>query len=76
MEKRFILIDLWQKISFLFPACRYYPTCSEYSKQSYKTYGFLTGTLLTLKRIIKCNPIFEGGIDLVPKTKKGEVAKS
>ena len=41
--------------------CKYYPTCSEYSKQAIKKYGALKGSFLSIKRIIKCNPFSKGG---------------
>ena len=46
--------------------CIFYPTCSEYAIQAYEKYGFLKGTLLTLWRIIRCNPFSRGGYDPVP----------
>jgi len=46
--------------------CRHTPTCSEYGIIALKKYGVFKGTLLTAKRIIKCNPLFKGGYDPVP----------
>ncbi|WP_409227357.1 membrane protein insertion efficiency factor YidD [Gudongella sp. SC589] len=43
--------------------CRFYPTCSEYSLQAYKKYGFIKGSYLSAKRILRCNPFNEGGYD-------------
>ena len=43
--------------------CRFYPTCSEYSVQAYKKYGFIKGTYLTINRILRCNPFNHGGYD-------------
>ena len=48
------------------PNCRYSPTCSEYSINAFKKYGLLKGFYLSVKRIAKCNPLFEGGYDPVP----------
>ena len=43
-------------------SCRYLPTCSEYSIESLKTFGFIKGSFLSLKRILSCHPIkFLGG---------------
>ena len=42
-------------------SCRYLPTCSEYSIEALKTYGFFKGLLLSLKRILSCHPIKFGG---------------
>ena len=45
-------------------SCRYLPTCSEYSMEALKTYGFFKGLYLSLKRILSCHPIkFLGGGD-------------
>ena len=43
--------------------CKYYPTCSEYTKMAIEKYGCIKGILLGLKRIIKCNPFSKGGYD-------------
>ena len=67
--KNFILflISIYQKISSLTPPrCRFYPTCSEYTKQSIIKYGLIKGGTLGLKRICKCHPLNEGGYDPVP----------
>ena len=62
-----LLISIYQKISSLTPPrCRFYPTCSEYTKQAIKKYGLLKGGWLGIKRICKCHPFNEGGYDPVP----------
>ncbi|WP_422485778.1 membrane protein insertion efficiency factor YidD [Gudongella sp. DL1XJH-153] len=43
--------------------CRFYPTCSEYSLQAYTKYGFIKGSYLSAKRIVRCHPFNEGGYD-------------
>lgn len=45
--------------------CKFYPTCSEYSIQALEKHGFLKGTLLSIKRILRCNPFSKGGYDPV-----------
>lgn len=66
------LIRLYQiLISPMFPpSCRFYPTCSNYSIEAFKAHGFFYGFYLSTKRILKCNPFFEGGIDEVPLKKE------
>ena len=43
--------------------CKFYPTCSEYTKQAIIKYGCIKGVLLGLKRIMKCHPFSKGGYD-------------
>ena len=45
--------------------CKYYPTCSEYTKQAIEKYGVLHGSFLGIKRILRCNPFSKGGYDPV-----------
>ena len=44
--------------------CRYYPTCSRYSVMSLKKYGFWKGIWKSVKRVGRCHPWSEGGVDL------------
>lgn len=43
--------------------CRFYPTCSQYSLEAYRKYGFFKGSYLTIHRIVRCNPFNDGGYD-------------
>ena len=52
---------------FLGQNCRYLPTCSEYSIESFKKFGLVKGLFLSLKRISKCHPWGNHGYDPVPK---------
>lgn len=47
-------------------ACRYTPTCSEYTKQAVAKYGVIHGIVLGLHRIGRCHPGRIGGFDPVP----------
>lgn len=63
------LVRFYQKfVSPLFPArCRYIPTCSEYARQALEKYGAARGSLLALKRFLRCHPFHKGDIyDPVP----------
>jgi|TARA_B100001094_G_scaffold161469_1_gene156178 putative membrane protein insertion efficiency factor len=51
-------------------SCRYLPTCSEYSIDALKTYGFFKGVFLSIKRILSCHPWGSGGFDPVKKEMK------
>ena len=53
-------------------SCRYFPTCSDYSIEAFKTYGFLKGFYFSTKRILSCHPFNEGGIDPVKKEIKAK----
>ena len=61
------LIRLYQKtLSLLIGgSCRFYPTCSSYSIEAIEKYGSLKGSWMMLKRILKCQPLSEGGYDPV-----------
>ena len=52
---------------FIGHSCRYLPTCSEYSIEALKTYGFIKGLSLSLKRIMSCHPWGNSGFDPVKK---------
>ena len=46
--------------------CPYIPTCSEYGLQAFEKYSFLKASILTIWRIIRCNPFSKGGYDPLP----------
>lgn len=46
--------------------CKYIPTCSSYAIEALEKYGFFKGTLLSVWRILRCNPFSKGGYDPVP----------
>ncbi len=54
------------------PSCRYLPTCSDDSIEALKTYGFVKGLLLSLKRIMSCHPWGNSGFDPVKKEIKAK----
>lgn len=45
------------------PSCRFYPTCSQYAIEAIERYGALKGTLISIKRILRCHPFNKGGYD-------------
>jgi hypothetical protein len=47
--------------------CRFYPSCSSYSLEALQRHGAIIGSYLTLKRLLKCHPFHQGGIDPVPE---------
>jgi putative membrane protein insertion efficiency factor len=48
---------------FLLPACRFYPSCSEYAAQAIQRYSLVKAVVLIVTRIFKCHPYHEGGSD-------------
>ena len=53
-------------ISPLMPRrCKYHPTCSEYAVQAIRMHGVMRGVVLAGWRILRCNPLSNGGIDPV-----------
>lgn len=52
------------------PACKYYPTCSQYGYEAIETFGVLKGSALAIWRILRCNPFSKGGFDPVPQKKQ------
>ncbi len=69
MKKLLIkLIEIYQNhISLWFESknihCKYYPTCSEYTKQAIQKYGAGKGLWKGMKRILRCHPFAKGGYD-------------
>lgn len=47
------------------PTCRFVPTCSEYAREAVDKYGAARGSLLAIKRILRCHPFHPGGYDPV-----------
>jgi uncharacterized protein len=63
------LIRLYQLLlsPLLPPACRFYPSCSQYALVAVRERGVLAGTWLAIARFARCHPWHPGGVDLVPK---------
>jgi len=47
--------------------CRFYPSCSAYSMEAFELHGLIKGFYLSVRRLLKCHPFHEGGIDPVPE---------
>lgn len=54
-------ISLWLQQKHI--NCKFYPTCSEYTKQAVEKYGAIKGIRLGVWRILRCNPFSKGGYD-------------
>lgn len=48
-------------------SCRFHPTCSQYAREALERHGSLRGVWLTLKRILRCQPLCKAGFDPVPE---------
>jgi len=71
MRSLFIgIIKLYQILisPLLGPNCRFHPTCSHYAIEAIAKHGVLKGGYLSVRRLIKCHPLHEGGLDPVPET--------
>ncbi len=62
------LITLYRRLvsPLLSPACRFYPSCSQYAFEAIEKHGVVRGTVLSLARIGRCHPWNPGGVDPVP----------
>ena len=56
------------------PHCRFTPTCSAYAIEAIATHGALRGTVLSARRLAKCQPFFTGGYDPVPPLRTAPLA--
>ena len=63
------LVRLYKKIlSPILPnTCRFTPSCSSYAIEAFEKRGFFAGFILTVWRILRCNPFCKGGYDPVPE---------
>lgn len=56
----------WTIRPFIGANCRFWPSCSEYAVEALRMHGAATGSVMAAKRILRCNPWNEGGVDPVP----------
>jgi len=61
-------IKLYQRFlsPLLPPACRFYPSCSQYAVDAIDLHGLGRGSWLAVKRLARCQPFSRGGYDPVP----------
>ena len=72
MNTILLLLMLWQKTRVLrsvlnLSKCRFYPSCSDYCTDAIKRFGIVNGLVITIKRLVRCNPLYEGALDEIVK---------
>lgn len=55
--------------------CRFHPTCSQYTLEAIQRFGSIKGSYLGFRRVIRCHPWNEGGVDNVPEKQDNERKK-
>ena len=66
-----LLVRGYQKLisPLIGPHCRFAPTCSQYAVEALAQHGVVRGLGLAVRRILRCHPFSEGGLDPVPPRK-------
>ncbi|MCF6282692.1 MAG: membrane protein insertion efficiency factor YidD [Candidatus Polarisedimenticolaceae bacterium] len=70
MRRLFIIVVRGYQIlvsPFLGQNCRFHPSCSSYAICAIETHGIIRGSWLALRRLSRCHPWHEGGLDPVPE---------
>jgi uncharacterized protein len=52
-------------------SCRFHPSCSAYATEAITEHGLVRGGLLAIRRIARCTPLSQPGVDLVPPAPTG-----
>lgn len=58
------------------PCCRFYPTCSSYAIEAIEKKGVIRGVLMSIWRVLRCNPFGKGGFDPVEKSEQNSNGKT
>lgn len=63
-----LIIRFYQKVisPWIFPCCRFTPSCSRYAVEALEKHGLLKGAVLSAWRLLRCQPFCRGGYDPVP----------
>jgi uncharacterized protein len=75
MMRRFLLwaVDQYQRAAEGRPSpCRFFPSCSEYARESLTVHGAGRGSWLTARRLVRCRPFGPSGFDPVPEPAHGD----
>ena len=61
-------VRAWRVVSrVLPPRCRFYPSCSAYALEALEVHGAGRGSWLAVRRVARCHPFHDGGVDHVPR---------
>jgi uncharacterized protein len=74
----FILVIKMYQVTlapFVGGQCRFHPTCSWYALEAYRLHGPFRGSLLSVRRLLKCHPFHRGGYDPVPEQQNSRTAE-
>jgi uncharacterized protein len=52
-------------------SCRFHPSCSTYAAEAITAHGLARGSLLAVRRVVRCTPLSRPGVDLVPPAHRG-----
>ncbi len=66
-----IKIYQWTISPLLPRCCRFTPSCSQYAIEAFRLHGMLKGSVLTVWRLLRCQPFGKGGFDPVPPRRTG-----
>jgi uncharacterized protein len=66
----------WAISPMLQPACRYVPSCSEYASEAVDHHGVLRGSVMAMRRVLRCHPFAGSGYDPVFNPKTGAAVRS
>lgn len=51
----------------MLPSCRFFPSCSSYAEQAISRLGIVCGSVMTIRRLLRCQPLSKGGFDPIPE---------
>lgn len=71
-----VRIYQWTLRPFIGAQCRFEPSCSHYAVEALRSHGTARGTVLSARRILRCNPWSPGGYDPVPNPPRSDQSRS